>query len=141
MTAEMVLSILAAAGPYVAVCAVTAAGLYLTRTRDRESARGMEGINLRVELAERRLQAAEIALAHIKSQMTDLEEQARLSSGAPAKSWTNINRRTQAVRMLRAGDRPSQVATELSMSRAEVELIRRVQSLTSQESSIFPVGS
>jgi hypothetical protein len=102
--------------------------------------RDLEAVKQRAEIAERRLLTAEAALPKLQSQIADLEEQVRLSSGAPAKSWTNINRRTQAVRMLRAGDKPSQVAAELSMSRAEVDLIRKVQTLTAPESSIFSIG-
>ncbi len=139
-TAEMTVSILIAAGPYAAVCIAIAISLWLQKARKKELARDLEAVSQRAELAERRLHTAEATLARFQSQVADLEEQVRLSSGAPAKSWTNINRRTQAVRMLRAGDKPSQVAAELSMSRAEVELIRRVQSLTSPESSIYSIG-
>jgi hypothetical protein len=140
ITPEIVLQILIAGGPYAAVCVAMAVFMRLHNRFTMESARGVETASQRAESAERRMQAAEAALAQIQSQVADLEEQALLSSGALAKSWTNINRRTQAVRMLRAGDKPSQVAAELSMSRAEVELIRRVQSLTSHESSIYSIG-
>jgi hypothetical protein len=139
-TPEVALQALIAAGPYAAVCVAMAFSRWLNNARQREAARNEEAADQRAELAERRLLAAETALARMQSQVTDLEEQARLSCGAPAKSWTNINRRTQAVRMLRAGEKPSQVAAELSISRAEVELIRKVHSLTSTESSIFSIG-
>ena len=139
-TAEMILSIFVAAGPYAALCVAIAISLWLQKARKKETARELETVSQRAELAEGRLHTAEATLARVQSQVADLEEQVRISSGAPAKSWTNINRRTQAVRMLRAGDKPSQVAAELAMSRAEVELIRRVQSLTSSESSIYSIG-
>ena len=140
ITPDIILQILIAGGPYAAVCVAMAVFMRLHSTSKRESARNLEAAGQRADSAEGRMQAAEAALAQIQSQVADLEEQARISSGALAKSWTNINRRTQAVRMLRAGDKPSQVAAELSMSRAEVELIRRVQSLTSPESSIYSIG-
>lgn len=140
ITPGMLLSVLVAIGPYAAVCFAIAIFLRLQKANKRESARDLDAVNQRAEIAERRLLTAEAALAKLQSQVADLEEQVRLSSGAPAKSWTNINRRTQAVRMLRAGDKPSQVAAELSMSRAEVDLIRKVQTLTAPESSIFSIG-
>jgi hypothetical protein len=139
-TPDIVLQILFAAGPYVAVCAAMVVCARLNQSRKSESARNQEALNQRAELVERRLLAAETALARVQSQLADLEDQARLSSGAPVKSWTNINRRTQAVRMLRAGEKPAQVAAELSMTPAEVELIRKVHSITSTASSIFSVG-
>jgi hypothetical protein len=152
ITTNMILSILVAAGPYAFVCVAVALCFYRHRASARESMRKLETVAQRARSAEQRLGAVETALSQIQAQMRDLDEQARLSSGAPAKSWTNINRRTQAVRMLRAGDKPAHVAAELSMSRAEVELIRRVHSLTAHtyepvglpaaksETSIFSVG-
>ena len=149
---DLIVSTFVYAGPYVAIFAAAALGFYLRRKSAWQSMRSLEAMTQRAESVEERLRAAEVALAEMRSQVADLEEQARLSSGAPAKSWTNINRRTQAVRMLRAGDAASHVAAELSMSRAEVELIRKVHSLTastcegysglgrSPEPSIFPNG-
>ena len=79
---------------------------------------------------ETRLQEFGHQVAKLQAQVYELEEQARLASGAQAKSWSNISGRTQAIRMIRNGSSSDRVAAELSMTPGEVDLIRRVQQLT-----------
>jgi hypothetical protein len=104
-------------------------GLRRNATAGAESASTLQG---QIRQLEARLQESAIDVARLQTQVRELEEQARLVSGAPAKSWTNINRRTQAVRMLRSGSTPDRVAAELSITREEVDLIRKVQRFTTE---------
>lgn len=45
---------------------------------------------------------------------------------SPAKSGLNVNKRSQATRMFRRGDRPDQVATALGVPQSEVTLLLKV---------------
>jgi hypothetical protein len=69
------------------------------------------------------------AISRVEAQLNDTEEQFRLSAGAPAKSFVNINKRTQAVRMLRGGEPRTRVAAALGMTLGELELLTKVQAL------------
>ena len=77
-----------------------------------------------------RLEQAQSEIVRMGASIRDLEEQVRLAAGAQAKSWSNIDRRVQAVRMLRNGTSADRVAAELAMAPGEVDLIRSVQRLT-----------
>lgn len=41
----------------------------------------------------------------------------------------NLNKRTQALKMMRLGERPEQIATSLRLPRAEIDLLAKVQKL------------
>jgi hypothetical protein len=61
--------------------------------------------------------------------LQEAQEQLKLSAGAPAKSLININKRTQALRLHRAGEPPERIAASLGMTRGEVDLLIKVQSI------------
>lgn len=113
----------------------------LHRKSRAESAQSMISVEENARQIRERLASAETELARLHNIVGELEEQARLVAGAPAKSWSNINRRTQAVRMLKNGGSSDSIATQLAISPGEVELIRRVQRLTEEKSSISAISS
>lgn len=108
-------------------------GLRRNAAAGTENATTATTLQQQVRQLEARLEESATDVARLQTQVRELEEQARLVSGAPAKSWTNINRRTQAVRMLRSGSTPDRVASELSITREEVDLIRKVQRFATPE--------
>jgi hypothetical protein len=144
ITLERLVWMLLMAGSYAAAAVSIALCLYRHRALKLESKKAAEALEQRTQQAEQKVEATEAVLSVLRAQLAGLEEQVQLSSGTPAKSWTNINRRTQALRMLRSGDKSDRVASELSMSKGEVELIRRVHTIaaSSYDPTIgFPGGS
>jgi len=92
----------------------------------------------RRSLADRQqLQALEGALsdtrAALESLQTDLREvenqTGMLVAPAPARSGLNLSRRTQVLRMHRAGQDSAGIATALSLPRSEVELLIKVHQI------------
>lgn len=87
--------------------------------------------------ANRRQQQLEAELGKLRGCVDDLRErlaeceqhaQQLVAPQAPASGF-NLNRRTQAIRLLKRGDRPEQVAQALSIPRQEVQLLQKVQQL------------
>jgi hypothetical protein len=69
----------------------------------------------------------EFAIEQLKGQFHELEGKAgELVPPSPAKSGMNLNKRTQAARMFRRGERPEQIAAALSLPQNEVALLLRV---------------
>lgn len=66
----------------------------------------------------------------LRQRLAECEQQSQqlVPPQAPASGF-NLNRRTQAIRLLRRGDLPDQVAKALSVPRQEVQLLQKVQQL------------
>ena len=129
------------ATPYLASAAgfIVCILLFLNlRAGARRSAQKVEA-----ELTELRqcLKKAEESLVQLNADLQAAEEQFQLSAGAPARSWSNINRRTQALRLIRAGKSPRQIATQLGMSAGEVDLIVKVNSIATSSYNISATPS
>jgi hypothetical protein len=101
-----------------------------------------ENLNRAAEESKERHELLRGAIGRLEAQVRELEEQSRLSAGASVKSMVNINKRTQALRMFRAGETPQRIATALGMSRGEIDLLVRVQGivLNSYETGNGPDG-
>lgn len=75
-------------------------------------------------------------LRTLQSRVSDLEGE--LAASAAAKGslqplrGVNITKRTQALRMVRRGETPEQIAAALAMSRREVQLLMKVQKLIAE---------
>jgi hypothetical protein len=65
----------------------------------------------------------------LQMELQEAQEQLKLSAGSPAKSLININKRTQALRLHRSGEPPQRIAAALGMTRGEVDLLIKVQSI------------
>jgi DNA-binding NarL/FixJ family response regulator len=116
---------------YVLLAAGFGLCLYLFATLKAE----IHGL-LRRSLAERQqLQILESALGDtrltVQSLETDLRELERqtgmLVAPAPARSGLNLSKRTQVLRMHRAGQDSAGIAAVLALPRSEVELLIKVQ--------------
>ena len=69
----------------------------------------------------------EFAVEQLRSQFQELEGKAgELVPPSPARSGMNLNKRTQAARMFRRGERPEQIAAALSLPQNEVALLLKV---------------
>lgn len=69
----------------------------------------------------------ELGLEQLAKKVDDVEERAGgLVAPAPAKSGMNLNKRIQAARMFRRGERPDQIATALSLPQNEIALLLKV---------------
>lgn len=117
--------VLFVAGPCLAILSLGIC-LLLYKTMKAEYRRELSRIHETLDDLMRKSEKSDNAAASLRAQVCALEEQLRISSGAPVKSWNNINRRTQALRRLRAGEKPQVIAAELGMSRGEVDLLYRV---------------
>lgn len=101
--------------------------LYLFCTAKREIRR----LQLRMKQQNILLQEAydrmEFAVEQLKKQFEELEGKAgEMVPPPPAQSGMNLNKRTQAARMFRRGERPEQIAAALSLPRNEVALLLKI---------------
>ena len=101
--------------------------LYLFCTAKREIRR----LQLRMKQQNILLQEAydrmEFAVEQLKKQFEELEGKAgEMVPPSPAQSGMNLNKRTQAARMFRRGERPEQIAAALSLPRNEVALLLKI---------------
>ena len=113
----------------LAVCLVLASLFRLYYKLRRECRQAADAAQQAEKNLASRLEEAQEQMTRMGACIRELEEQVRLAAGAQAKSWSNIDRRVQAVRMLRNGTAAGRVAAELAMSPGEVDLIRSVQRL------------
>ncbi len=69
----------------------------------------------------------ELGLEQLARKVDDVDERAGgLVAPAPAKSGMNLNKRVQAARMFRRGERPDQIAAALSLPQNEIALLLKV---------------
>ncbi len=69
----------------------------------------------------------ELGLEQLAKRVDDVDERAGgLVAPAPAKSGMNLNKRVQAARMFRRGERPDQIAAALSLPQNEIALLLKV---------------
>jgi hypothetical protein len=124
-------AVITAVGGACLVAFLVLASLYRLHYRlRRECRQGMAAAQESEKNLAGRLDEAQSEIARMAATIRDLEEQVRLAAGAQAKSWSNIDRRVQAVRMLRNGTSADRIAADLAMAPGEVDLIRSVQRLT-----------
>jgi len=129
MLQPLVFYALLAAGLGLSVC------LFVTL---KTEARGL----LRRCLAERQqVQALESALNDTRMTVQSLEADLReverqtgmLVAPMPARAGLNLSKRTQVLRMQRAGRDSAQIATELALPRSEVELLIKVHRIVVEQ--------
>ena len=119
------------AGPYLAAAAGIGVCVFLFLNGKAGVRRSQRQTELALAEIRQSVKMAEESVAGLRADLQAAEEQFRISAGAPGKSWSNINRRTQALRMLRGGEKPRRIASELGMSAGEVDLILKVNSIAS----------
>jgi hypothetical protein len=70
----------------------------------------------------------EAGMETMKATVQEMEEKAtNLVAPSPARSGMNLNKRAQATRMFRRGDRPEQIAAALGLPQSEIDLLLKVQ--------------
>ena len=70
-------------------------------------------------------------VAELEVKLKEVEERSAVLVPPPSSlSGMNMNKRAQAVRMFRRGDRPEQIAAALSLPQNEVSLILKVHQAT-----------
>lgn len=86
--------------------------------------------NKRQQALESELGKLRGAAQDLRSRLNEYERYAEsMGPPGPPAPGALLNRRTQALRLLRRGDRPEQVAMALSAPRQEVELLQKVQQI------------
>jgi DNA-binding NarL/FixJ family response regulator len=70
--------------------------------------------------------------AHFDKVLAELRETAQAASEPIPLSGMNLNKRTQAVRLLRRGEDVGHIAAALGVPRGEVELLVRVHKMSAQ---------
>ena len=93
--------------------------------------REIRRLQLRVKQQNMLLQEAydrmEFAVEQLKTKFEELEGKAgEMVPPPPAQSGMNLNKRTQAARMFRRGERSEQIAAALSLPRNEVALLLKI---------------
>jgi len=86
--------------------------------------------NRRQQMLETELGKLRGVLAELKQRLEECEQRSEqlVPPQAPASGF-NLNRRTQALRLLRRGDTPDHVARSLSVPKQEVELLQKIQQI------------
>ena len=122
----------------LAILAVVAAALatciYLFATVKRECAEQRRAAAERAESLAGALRQLEARIAEVER---DLEG---TPSIAAAGSGMNLNRRTQALRLIRKGEAPDRIAAVLSLPLKEVELLSKVNRVASERITSLPRG-
>ena len=71
---------------------------------------------------------ASTALARLEKDLREVEQQTgMLVPPVPARSGLNLSKRTQVLRLHRAGEDPTMIAASLGLPRGEVDLLIKVQ--------------
>ena len=88
----------------------------------------------RIEALENALAEARLALQQVENNLRDVEQQTGMMvPPAPSRSGLNLSKRTQVLRLHRAGENVSGIATSLGLPRGEVELLIKVQSMMMEQ--------
>jgi len=83
-----------------------------------------------IRILESALGEARIAVERLEGDLRDIEGQTgMLVAPPPAKSGLNLSRRTQVLRLHRAGSDSTTIAVSLGLPRSEVELLTKVHRL------------
>ena len=83
------------------------------------------------EAFQRRCDVLEQRLAEMQAVVEDAEQRAAVLVPPPtSRSGMNLNKRLQAARMSKRGERPEQIAAALGLPRNEVALLLKVQRMT-----------
>jgi len=115
-------SLLAAAG--MAAC------VWLFVLMKTELRRGTKRSRKREEALETALNAVRMSLANLSKRLEETERQTGLLvPPPPTLSGFNLSKRSQAIRMSRRGETPSQIAAALELPRGEVDLLLKVHSI------------
>jgi hypothetical protein len=84
----------------------------------------------RAEAIEASLNAVRVSLANLSKRLEEAEKQTGLLVPPPAiRSGFNLSKRSQAIRMNRRGETPSQIAAALELPQGEVDLLLKVHRL------------
>ncbi len=101
--------------------------LYLFLSAKREIRRLQTRMKQQNVLLQEAYDRMEFTVEQLKSQFQELEGKAgEMVPPSPARSGMNLNKRTQASRMFRRGERPEQIAAALSLPRNEVALLLKI---------------
>jgi hypothetical protein len=77
-----------------------------------------------------------IKMEEMNTRLRDAEERAgMLVAPAPIRSGLNLNKRSQAIRMSRRGERPDAIAASLSLPRRQVDLLLKVHGMVRNSSN------
>lgn len=105
--------------------------LYLFLTLKREVRRLETRWAGRHKGLEETIRAMQADIDELKQRLREAEERAgMLVPPPPLRSGLNLNKRTQALRMFARGESPEHVAAALGLPEAEVQLLAKVQRLT-----------
>jgi hypothetical protein len=80
-----------------------------------------------------------IKMEEMHTRLREAEERAgMLVAPAPVRSGLNLNKRSQAIRMSRRGERPDAIAASLSLPRRQVDLLLKVHGMVLNSSNEAP---
>ena len=82
--------------------------------------------------AEQRIAALEADIQELRKELETMPSSAAIPVGS---AGINLNKRTQALRMMKLGEGPEHIAATLSLPRKEVELLAKVQRMLLDASS------
>ena len=117
--------------PYLPIYALVAIGFCLCMYLFLSAKREIRRLQLRMKQQNVLLQEAydrmEFAVEQLKKQFEELQgKTGEMVPPSPAKSGMNLNKRSQAAKMFRRGERPEQIAAALSLPHNEVVLLLKI---------------
>jgi hypothetical protein len=118
---------------YLLLAVGLSACLYLFLTLKREVRKLETRWTDRHKGLEATIRALRADLDDLNQRLRDAEERAgMLAPPPPLRSGLNLSKRTQALRLFARGESPEHIAAALSLPEGEVQLLAKVQRLTTQ---------
>jgi hypothetical protein len=123
--------------PFALLAAGIGACVYVFVSLKRE----IHQLTRRIKLQQEQYQALQAnipaELASVNLRLREAEERVGvLVAPAAPRSGLNLNKRSQALRMSRIGEKPENIAAALSLPRKEVELLLKVQKIVLSSNEI-----
>ncbi|MCE5309801.1 MAG: DUF2802 domain-containing protein [Acidobacteriales bacterium] len=120
-------SIILMVAPSALLVVTVLLGLYLFVCLKKQIRRLEQRLDTDNQGLTRQIEAAHSAVGELKVGLKEAEERTGvLVPPTPPCSGMNLNKRTQALRMSRRGERPEQIAAALGLPKREVELLVKV---------------
>lgn len=118
--------------PYLVAVASLGVAVFLFLEMRRQQNDFQARWNKRQQLLQSELGHTRSQLQQLVKRVEDAERRAEISSAPPSElKGINLNRRTQAMRLFRRGESPSQVAASLGMPQCQTELLEKVHRILS----------
>jgi hypothetical protein len=134
----MVPQLLIDSGPYAVVALLAGGAMLLMRLQGKRAQEHFEARwTQRQQLIHSEVGSLRSTIQELRARVAEAERRAEsLVSPQAPRAGMNISQRAQAIRLIRRGDRPDQIAAAVGMNAGEVELLGRIHRMTSSVDSV-----